>query len=279
MKKKCKKNVSFINNAITFAIAVGIAVMIYPMVSQMYYKIRENGDAIVFEQRVKETSNSEIKHKLMLCKEYNDSIKNGGLSTADGDGKADGIENYKNMVQKHEKIGYIAIPKINQNLPIFVGISDELLEEGAGQMQGTSLPIGGVGNHSVIAAHSGLPNIRLFTDLNKLEIGDEFYITNFKETLAYKVDQKKVVLPTDFSDLGTMVGKDYVTLMTCTPYRVNTHRLLVRGHRVSYDASKVQKGKKLITLKVILEIALVLIPVLSAGIYYLKYKKDRSVSR
>lgn len=240
---KNKKKELVLNRIITGVIIVGVMVMAYPFISQMYYTMKENGEAIIFKKTKNEVSSNEIDEIMKLYKEYNSSLKN----NKDIEGKiaADkGINEYKNMVQEHKKIGYVEIPKINQNLPIFAGVSDEMLEKGVGQMQGTSLPIGGRGTHSVLAAHSGLPDIRLFTDLNKMQIGDEFYITNEKETIAYEVDQIKTVLPTNFSNLVIEDGKDYVTLMTCTPYRINTHRLLVRGHRIAYTQSAEKSNEK-----------------------------------
>ena len=240
---KNKKKELVLNRIITGVIIVGVMVMAYPFISQMYYTMKENGEAIIFKKTKNEVSSNEIDEIMKLYKEYNSSLKN----NKDIEGKiaADkGINEDKNMVQEHKKIGYVEIPKINQNLPIFAGVSDEMLEKGVGQMQGTSLPIGGRGTHSVLAAHSGLPDIRLFTDLNKMQIGDEFYITNEKETIAYEVDQIKTVLPTNFSNLVIEDGKDYVTLMTCTPYRINTHRLLVRGHRIAYTQSAEKSNEK-----------------------------------
>lgn len=147
------------------------------------------------------------------------------------------------MLEIKEKIGYISIPKINQEIPIKAGTEESILEECAGHMEGTSLPIGGKGTHSVITAHRGLPNKRLFTDLDKLEKGDLFHITNIKETLTYKVDQILVVEPDDFEQVLVVESKDYVTLLTCTPYGVNSHRLLVRGERYILPEDDIKKEK------------------------------------
>lgn len=136
-------------------------------------------------------------------------------------------------------MGYISLPKIGQRLPIYHGTSDEVLQIAAGHLSGTRLPIGGSGNHSVIAAHRGLPSAKLFSDLDKMEVGDTFYIHILDQTLAYRVDQ---ILPmVDREDIQTLTsamqnvpGEDYVTLFTCTPYGINSHRLLVRGTRTTY---------------------------------------------
>ena len=131
-------------------------------------------------------------------------------------------------------MGSIRIPKISVDLPIYHGISAKVLEHGVGHIEGTSLPVGGKGTHSVLSAHRGLPTMKLFTDLDKMEEGDQFFLHIMDKVLAYEVDQIKVVKPRLVKDLDIVKGRDYVTLVTCTPYGVNTHRMLVRGHRVPY---------------------------------------------
>ena len=133
-------------------------------------------------------------------------------------------------------MGYIRIPKIYVNLPIFHGCGDEALQKGAGHIEQTHLPIGGTDTHCVISGHRGLPHAEMFTRLDELEPGDVFYISVLDETLAYEVDQISVVLPEELENIMVVEGEDLVTLVTCTPYAVNTHRLLVRGHRTEYHA-------------------------------------------
>ena len=269
MKKNNKKNIVVLNIAITTIIIIGLLIMIYPFLSQFYYMAKENGEAILFENNIKKIPNKEIESTVKTYKLYNESlIGNTYDNIREKKNIEKAVDKYKKIALEHEKIGYLSIPKINQNLPIFAGISDKMLENGVGQMQGTSLPIGGRGTHSVLAAHSGLPNVRLFTDLNKLRVGDEFYISNIKETIAYRVDNIKVVLPTNFSDLSIDKNKDYVTLMTCTPYRINTHRLLVRGHRIAYNKN-IEKEKKKIYYKILI-VVFILILVLIIIIFYIK---------
>ncbi len=132
-------------------------------------------------------------------------------------------------------MGYISIPKIDIEIPIYHGTDEETLLNAAGHLEGTSLPIGGESTHSVIAAHRGLPGAALFTNLDKMEIGDHFFLHVLDETLAYEVDQINVVEPDDVSDIVIEDGEDLCTLLTCTPYGVNSHRLLVRGHRVELE--------------------------------------------
>ena len=132
-------------------------------------------------------------------------------------------------------MGYIQIPRIDVKLPIYHTTSEKVLQKGVGHLQGTSLPIGGKSTHAALSGHRGLPSSNLFTDLDLLEIGDIFYMEVLGNTSAYKIDQIKIVLPTETKDLEIVDGKDYVTLITCTPYSVNTHRLLVRGIRIDYQ--------------------------------------------
>lgn len=132
-------------------------------------------------------------------------------------------------------MGYIQIPRIDVKLPIYHTTSEKVLQKGVGHLQGTSLPIGGKSTHAALSGHRGLPSSNLFTDLDLLEIGDIFYMEVLGNTSAYKIDQIKTVLPTETKDLEIVDGKDYVTLITCTPYSVNTHRLLVRGIRIDYQ--------------------------------------------
>ena len=137
-------------------------------------------------------------------------------------------------------MGSIEIPKIQARIAIYHGISDDVLEKGAGHVEGTSLPVGGKSTHAVLAAHRGLPSAKLFTDLDQMEIGDIFFLHILGKTLAYKVDQIKTVLPSETEDLDIIKGEDHVTLLTCTPYGVNTHRLLVRGTRTKYVENKTE---------------------------------------
>jgi sortase A len=137
-------------------------------------------------------------------------------------------------------MGTVEIPKIRITLPIYHTTNEEVLEKAAGHLEGSSLPVGGESTHAVISAHRGLPSASLFTDLDKLEVGDHFLINVLDDTLCYEVDQIEVVEPEDTSSLAVEEGEDLVTLLTCTPYGVNSQRLLVRGHRVPYDAEEVQ---------------------------------------
>ena len=152
---------------------------------------------------------------------------------------------YNDVLNVDDKglIGYVVVPRIDVNLPIYHGSSKKVLEKGAGHLQNTSMPIGGKSTHAVISAHTGFPDQTFFDNLTDLVKGDIFYIKVLDKTLAYKVDQIKVVLPEDTNDLRIIPGEDHVTLLTCTPYGINTHRLLVRGVRTKYVPEEVAKNK------------------------------------
>ncbi|WP_202982873.1 class C sortase [Sharpea azabuensis] len=139
-------------------------------------------------------------------------------------------------------MGYVEIPKINVSLPIYHGDDQAILQIAIGHIPGTSLPVGGKGTHSVLSGHRGLPSARLFTDIDQLKKGDIFMLQVMDNTLTYKVDQISVVLPSDMSKMQIDPNQDYCTLMTCTPYGVNTHRLLVRGHRISRKSIRVARN-------------------------------------
>lgn len=155
-----------------------------------------------------------------------------GQGTAETSDKLKDTTSYADFLKTGNVIGYIKIDKINVNLPIYQGSTDEILERGVGHLETSSMPVGGKSTHCILTGHRGLPTSKLFTDLDKIKIGDTFKLTAFEQTLTYKVDQIIVVEPEDVSELQIVEGKDYCTLITCTPYMINTHRLLVRGIRI-----------------------------------------------
>ena len=201
-KKKKKSNKLFI-----FIFILGLGILSYPLISNWYYRIEANNQVADYKEARDLLSEEEKKRA---------------------------FDNYAQMLELRTKIGTIEIPSIDVDLPIYAGTNEEILQKGCGHLEGTSLPIGGESSHTVITAHSGLPSARLFTDLQKVEMGDKFYINYIGGVLAYQVDHIDVIDPSDFSQLLVVPGKDYATLLTCTPIMINTHRLIVRGHRVPY---------------------------------------------
>lgn len=229
MVEKFKKNWKII-----LIFMLGLMIAIYPIISNYYYTVENNNQVKDFQEAVAEMPSKEVLERIDLAKAYNDTLDPSRLADPYTEREKKGVENYARMLEVREKIGYVDIPKINQQIPVYAGTSEDILQHACGHLEGTSLPIGGKDTHAVITAHRGLPQVKLFRDLDKMEVGDLFFFTNVKETLAYKVDQILVVEPWDFEPVLVVEGKDLMTLLTCTPYMINSHRLLVRGHRVPY---------------------------------------------
>lgn len=273
-KKKKKSNKLFI-----FIFILGLAIMTYPMISNWYYRIESNNQVADYKEARDLLSDEEIQRRLRLAKIYNDNL--GNVTPKDPyseEEKHKAIENYAQMLELRTKIGVISIPSIDVELPIYAGTNEEILQKGAGHLEGTSLPIGGESTHTVITAHSGLPSARLFTDLQKVKMGEKFYIDNIAGTLAYQVDHIDVIDPSDFSQLLVVPEKDYATLLTCTPIMINTHRLIVRGHRVPYvpevdEKVKEDKGKNLGIDKRL--IILLIFAIIILGRYLLSKRKKK----
>lgn len=231
------------------AFVIGLIVLAFPFVSQFFYYQASHTEISSYTKEVAKLNDSEIQHRMDLAAAYNAALfdtNKGQLTVSDpysSEEKAAGVAEYARMLEVHEQIGNVTIPKINQEIPIYAGTAEHVLQKGVGHLEGTSLPIGGENTHAVLSAHRGLPTARLFTDLDKLAVGDRFYVQNVKEKLAYQVEEIKVIEPTDLEQLSIVPHKDYVTLLTCTPYMINSHRLLVRGVRIPYD-SQIEKTDK-----------------------------------
>lgn len=214
---------------------MGIGIILYPLLTQLYYDFKVNDEIESFEEAVANFNPQELKdEKLMLTEAFNEALEPNLVweDPYSEDKRKEGVKEYAKMLEVNENIGIVNIPKINVSLMIYAGTSDDVLKKGAGHLEGSSLPIGGKNTHSVITAHSGLPEARLFTDLEELVLEDIFSIKTLAGEIYYQVDEIKVVEPTDIESMRIIEGKDYVTLLTCTPYMINSHRLLVRGHRI-----------------------------------------------
>lgn len=236
--KKKKKSSWLLNGVIVLIFLVGAGILFYPTVSDLWNNYRNQRLISNYTDTV-ETMEPEDYSKIWEeAKAYNDQHKVNTIVDAFDEEEGDYILShpYDQLLNPtgNEIMGYLEIPKINVRLAIYHGIGPDALENGCGHIEGTSLPIGGESTHSVISAHRGLPSAKLFTDLDQMEVGDIFYINVLDETLAYKVDQILTVLPEETESLAIEEGKDLVTLVTCTPYGVNSHRLLVRGERTEY---------------------------------------------
>lgn len=230
-----KKNLPVI--VIACVLILGVCVLLYPLVSAILTKQTQYAAIESYQRTVENLSDKEIAELKTETQKYNESLYGAVLSDPFSDGeKVD--TNYVRLLNVDDAMGYLQIPKINVSLPIYHGSTPEVLEKGVGHLENTSLPIGGKNTHAVLSGHRGLPSSTLFTDLDQLGSGDLFYIHILGETLTYQIDQIKVVEPDDTSDLRIVTEKDYVTLVTCTPYGVNTQRLLVRGERLETTAAE-----------------------------------------
>ena len=234
------KKIRVIFCVIIFMTGLGIAS--YPFISNMVAQRHASQVVKDYETNVEEMDEEKIDAMKEAAKKYNEQLSN-VVSVDDENENNEQGESYADLLNIGESLGYITIPKIVVNLPIYNGTSQDVLSKGVGHMEQSSYPLGGVSTHCVLTGHRGLPSAVLFTDLDKLEIGDEFYLHVLDEILAYKVDQIKVVEPNESGDLEIIDGKDYCTLVTCTPYAINSHRLLVRGERTEYKGEQDKQTK------------------------------------
>ena len=236
-----KKHISTIIIALIFL--AGLGFLLYPTVSNLWNRAHQSRAIATYTKQVEKLDDSQNKEMLKAARKYNKSLLK----------KSDHWKLSKKDKKKYESLldvsgtgimGYIEIPKIDCSLPIYHGTDEGALQIAIGHLEGSSLPVGGKSTHCVLSGHRGLPSARLFTDLDQMEEGDVFVLNVLGRKLAYEVDQIKVVLPDEMSDLEIVQGKDLCTLVTCTPYGINTHRLLVRGHRTKYIEETVVRVQK-----------------------------------
>ncbi|MBQ6499142.1 MAG: class C sortase [Ruminococcus sp.] len=224
--------------AVLLVFLIGVGILAYPLISSVVNNMAFRNESREYSRTIERMERDDIDELMASAKAYNDSLQR-VILTDPFDEASYGLigENYEESlnVDGNGLIGYVEIPKIDVNLPIYHGTSIEVLSKGAGHLEHTALPIGGKSTHSVISAHSAWPGQTFFDYLETLEIGDEFYIKVLDMVLKYEVDDINVVLPDQTRNLYVVEGEDYLTLLTCTPYSVNTHRLLVRGKRVPYE--------------------------------------------
>lgn len=214
--------------AMPIVFLIGFALLVYPSLSDYWNSFHQSEAIMHYAEAVADMKEEDYKRILDSATGYNTTHPiNWNFTEKDR-------EEYNKELNFNNDgtMGYIEIPKIDVKLSIFHGTDESVLQTSIGHLEGTSLPVGGIGTHSVLSGHRGLPSARLFSDLDQLREGDTFTIHVLNETLTYEVDQIRVVLPTDLSTLTIDPKQDYLTLVTCTPYGINTHRLLVRGHRI-----------------------------------------------
>ena len=210
---------------------VALGLLLYPLVGELLSEKYHSDIETSYTAAIKDTDDAELTTQWQAAQQYNAMLANATIS--EGGASAPPLA-YADQLTVGGAMAYVDIPQIGVYLPVQHGTEADTLEKSVGHVVGTSLPVGGENTHAVLSAHSGMASSKLFSDIDQLEKGDVFYIHVLGEVLAYEVDAINTVLPTDTSLLQIEDGKDYVTLVTCTPFGVNTHRLLVRGHRVPY---------------------------------------------
>ena len=244
-----KKVITICVAVVAFIIALGIT--LYPMISTWYNERHQAEVHIHYQEKVEQIDNTKLIEAKELAVAYNQTILPGAQDEDSFSNEAlqSAVEQYSELLNLAGDgiMGYVEIPKIGVSLPIYHGTNNSTLERGVGHLLGSSLPVGGVSTHSVLTAHSGMASQKMFSDLDRMKIGDVFYLDVLGERLAYQVDQIKTVLPYDTTFLQTEIGSDLCTLVTCTPFGVNTHRLLVRGTRIEYEEAEVIVEEKLET--------------------------------
>ncbi|SEI70006.1 class C sortase [Streptococcus equinus] len=259
MFKKIKENSLTI--LLVLAIFVGLSLVLYPTVSDYWNSFHQSRAVASYLQDVEDLENSEKEKLLEEARAYNRSLPQNTTPSLNLSGLNKTTYDEALKVTKSGIMAYVEIPKLNVTLPIYHGTDDSVLRVAIGHIPGTSLPIGGKGTHAVISGHRGLASAKLFTDVDQLVKGDTFMIQVLDETLTYEVDQILTVLPQDVSALRINPNEDYATLVTCTPYGVNTHRLLVRGHRITNvekEVRVVSEASQVVSLLVALFIAIII---------------------
>lgn len=235
-KKEKKKRVSIGTIVLFLILLAGVAIMAYPTFSDWWNSFHQARAVAGYIEQVANMDPEDFDRMWEEAEKYNEALKHDSnrFSMTEEEKK------YYNSVLNVTGtgiMGYIDIPKINISLPVYHGTDEEVLQIAIGHIEGSSLPIGGLGSHCVLSGHRGLPSAKLFSDIDQMVVGDTFLLQILDRTLTYEVDQIRIVLPTELQDLQIEEGKDYCTLVTCTPYGINTHRLLVRGHRIENSGS------------------------------------------
>lgn len=256
---------------------IGLSVLLYPTISS-FWNSKTQSEAIVdYEKMMALHKPEDFSAIFELAEQYNQSLAELEFP----------FQEYSELEQEYWKVldisgtgmmGYLTVPKISQELPVYHGTSDAVLGTSVGHFQGSSLPIGGINNHSVVSAHRGLATATLFTYLDRMEVGDVFYFTILDRKITYEVDQIRIVEPDDTSLIQMEDGKDYCTLLTCTPYGINTQRLLVRGHQVDFTQDRgiyiTNEAYRIDTLIVMPFVALPIIMVLLIYVMFKPIKKE-----
>lgn len=257
----------------------GLSLLLYPTVSDYWNSLHQSRAIVNYMETVADLDNDSYEALWAAAREYNADLAETGVRWTLTDAELAEYERQLNVTGSGV-MGYIEIPSIDCSLPIYHGTSESVLQTAVGHLEGTSLPVGGESTHCVVSGHRGLPSAKLFTDLDKLVVGDTFLLRVLDETLTYAVDRILIVEPEDLSALTIEEGKDYCTLVTCTPYGVNTHRLLVRGHRIdNVEASGVRVTADAVEMDRVLVASLVAAPILALLLIWLLVRTRRTRAR
>ena len=271
-----------VNIILCLVILIGIGLLSYPTVSDWWNSFHQTRAVASYAAAVSQMKTEDYDRLFAEADDYNRKLAGTGMKWSMTDEE---IREYNSVLDISDNgiMGYIDIPRIRQTLPIYHGTDDAVLQVAIGHLAGTSLPVGGDSTHCVVSGHRGLPSARLFTDLDRLTVGDIWTMTVLNRTVTYEVDQIRIVEPEDLSELQIVQGSDYCTLLTCTPYGINTHRLLVRGHRipnldgdanVTVDAMQVDQTLVAMVVAVIILLILVIILLIVSSKWY-KDRRDR----
>ena len=261
-------------------IIVGISIMLYPLLISHLNSQKESSVIANYSNKVEELNSTNYDYLLKKAHDYNETLNNEVITDAFTKDIEKSSKEYNNLLNINDDgvIGYIKIPKIDVNIPIYHGTSTKVLEKGIGHFEGSSLPIGGKNTHSILSGHRGLPSSRLFSDLNQLIVGDMFYIYVLDQVLAYKVDKISVVEPSNIENLKIEDNQDYITLVTCTPYGINTQRLLIRGTRTTeqiHDIENIFNKNYRNNILIIITLFLIVIIIISTVVMKIHQRSKR----
>lgn len=284
MRKEIKEKLTIF--LFILMIVVGLGIILYPLISNQLSKMNYQKVIDNYQNTVHQKKNSQNEQFISEARAYNHALTSTNIVDVFQNPKSESSNEYLSIlnINNNGMMGYISIPKIDVRIPIYHGTSSDILQKGVGHLEGSSFPVGGENTHAILSAHRGLPSSRLFTDLDQLEEGDVFYIYILDQVFAYQVNQVLVTEPSETDALRIVDGKDYVTLVTCTPYAINTHRLLVRGERIEYNSdteAQVAVDKSLSTADIILYVSLfvAIVFIIIAIVALIRYKKKKGKNR
>jgi sortase A len=276
-----------VNIILCLVILIGVGLLSYPTVSDWWNRFHQTRAVASYAAAVSQMKTEDYDRLFAEADDYNRKLAGTGMKWSMTDEE---IREYNSVLDISDNgiMGYIDIPRIRQTLPIYHGTDDAVLQIAIGHLAGTSLPVGGDSTHCVVSGHRGLPSARLFTDLDRLIVGDIWTMTVLNRTVTYEVDQIRIVEPEDLSELQIVQGRDYCTLLTCTPYGINSHRLLVRGHRianldgdanVTADAMQVDQTLVAIVVAIIILLILCVFLLITSSKWYRQRRDRREMER